>query len=118
MKNPFANLFKKKDKSENPVPTPDAGGKKKESFFKKFLQNRLGRSTVQGEEMVGVELTPQEIRLAQLTSNKSNQWILERFYVHKIEGIPEGGTVLENPDKVADELKLALLKSKIVSGSG
>ena len=33
MKNPFANLFKKKDKSENPVPTPDAGGKKKESFF-------------------------------------------------------------------------------------
>ena len=65
--------------------------------------------------MVGVELTPQEIRLAQLTSNKSNQWILERFYVHKIEGIPEGGTVLENPDKVADELKLALLKSKIVT---
>ena len=33
--------------------------------------------------------------------------------MHKYEGIPEGGTVLEHPDKVADELKLALQKSKI-----
>jgi len=65
--------------------------------------------------MIGVELTPQEIRLAQLTSNKSNQWILDRFYVHKIEGLSEGSTVLENPDKVADELKLALQKSKITT---
>ena len=116
MKNPFSNLFKKKGKTEVLVPSPASGSdKKKKSFFAKFLKNRLGKSAIQGEEMIGVELTPQEIRLAQLTSNKSNQWILDRFYVHKIEGLSEGSTVLENPDKVADELKLALQKSKIAT---
>jgi len=116
MKNPFSNLFKKKGKTEAPVPSPASGSdKKKQGFFAKFLKNRLGKSAIQGEEMIGVELTPQEIRLAQLTSNKSNQWILDRFYVHKIEGLSEGSTVLENPDKVADELKLALQKSKIAT---
>ncbi len=112
MKNPFANLFKKKVKSDAPVPKPEAGNKK-ESFFSKFLKNRLGKSTAKGEEIIGVELTPNEIRLSQVSNNKSNQWVLDKFHVHKFEGIPSGGTVLENPDKVADELKIALQKLKI-----
>ena len=112
MKNPFANLFKKKAKSDAPVPKPEAGNKK-ESFFSKFLKNRLGKSTAKGEEIIGVELTPNEIRLSQVSNNKSNQWVLDKFHVHKFEGIPTGGTVLENPDKVADELKIALQKLKI-----
>ncbi len=112
MKNPFANLFKKKAKSDAPVPKLEAGNKK-ESFFSKFLKNRLGKSTAKGEEIIGVELTPNEIRLSQVSNNKSNQWVLDKFHVHKFEGIPTGGTVLENPDKVADELKIALQKLKI-----
>ena len=115
MKNPFANLFKKKSKDgapDKPVPKPDAG-KKKESFFGKLLKNRLGKSSIKGEEILGVELTSNEIRLAQVSSNKANQWVLDKFYVHKFEGVPEGGTVLENQDKIAEELKLALLKSKV-----
>jgi type IV pilus assembly protein PilN len=112
MKNPFANLLKKKDSAV--APTVGASEKKKKSgFFGKFLKNKLGKSAVKGEEIVGVELTPSEIRLAQISSNKSNQWVLDKFLVHKFEGIPEGGTVLEHPDKIADELKLILQKSKI-----
>ena len=112
MKNPFANLFKKKKQTDDPVPKPKAENKK-DSFFSKFLKNRLGKSTAKGEEIIGVELTPTEIRLSQVSNNKSNQWVLDKFHVHKFEGIPEGGTVLENPDKVADELKIALQKLKI-----
>jgi type IV pilus assembly protein PilN len=112
MKNPFANLFKKKKQTDSPVPKPKVENKK-ESFFSKFLKNRLGKSTAKGEEIIGVELTPTEIRLSQVSNNKSNQWVLDKFHVHKFEGIPEGGTVLENPDKVADELKIALQKLKI-----
>ena len=43
MKNPFANLFKKKSKdgvADKPAPKPDAG-KKKEGFFSKLLKNRF-----------------------------------------------------------------------------
>ncbi len=115
MKNPFANLFKKKKKDDaNAPPVPQGGeSKKKEGFFSKLLKNRLGKQSIKGEEILGVELTPSEIRLSQVSSNKANQWVLDKFYVHKFEGIPENGTVLENPDKVAEELKLALQKSKI-----
>ena len=115
MKNPFANLFKKKKKDDAKDPPVPQGGesKKKEGFFSKLVKNRLGKQSIKGEEILGVELTPSEIRLSQVSSNKANQWVLDKFYVHKFEGIPENGTVLENPDKVADELKLALQKSKI-----
>ena len=114
MKNPFQNLFKKKKANETPV-APNANKKKKASFLENFLKNRLGKSAVKGEEIVGVELTSHEIRLAQLSTNKANQWVLDRFFIHKFEGIDEGGTVLENPDKIADELKVALQKSKITT---
>ena len=113
MKNPFANLFKKKD-AFAPPKVGESEKKKKGKFFEKFLKNRLGKSAVQGEEIVGVELTPSEIRMAQLSSNKSNQWVLDKFFVHKIE-LGENATILDNADKVGDELKVALQKSKITT---
>ncbi len=113
MKNPFANLFKKKD-SAAPEISPSAGGKpKKESFFSKLLKSRLGKSSVKGEEILGVDLSSNEIRLAQISSNKANQWILDKFHVHKVDGLPENATVLEHPDKIAEELTIALQKAKI-----
>ena len=117
MKNPFANLFKKKDSKDSaaPTPKPEKKDKKKFSFFDKFLKNRLGKSSIKGEEIIGVELTPNEIRLAQLSSNKSNQWVLEKFFVHEIKDLPENSSVLENQDKIGDELKLALQRSKITT---
>ncbi len=113
MKNLFANLFKKKG-ATSPEITPSTGEKsKKENFFSKFIKSRLGKSSAKGEEIVGVDLSTNEIRLAQISSNKSNQWVLEKFYAHKFTGIPENATVLEHPDKVAEELQIALQKSKI-----
>ena len=114
MKNPFANLFKKKDAAAKPeVGTSEK--KKKSGFFDKFLKNRLGKSAVKGEEIVGVELTPTEIRLAQLSSNKTNQWVLDKFFVHPISGLPDNATVLDNPDKIGEELQIALQKSKVTT---
>ena len=117
MKNPFANLFKKKGAKQSDVtPAPQSDEKKKKSsFFDKFLKNRLGKSAIQGEEILGVELTPHEIRLAQLSSNKSNQWVLEKFFVHEIKDLPENSLVLDNQDKIGDELKIALQRSKITT---
>ena len=117
MKNPFANLklFKKKDKDQSGSPVPKSDKPKKDNFFSKLLKNRIGKASVQGEEILGVELTTNEIRLAQVSSNKSNQWVLDKFYVHKFEGIDQNGTVLENQDKIADELKLAIQKSKVAT---
>jgi len=117
MKNPFANLFKKKD-AATPDITPSTGDKpKKENFFSKLIKSRLGKSSVKGEEILGVDLTANEIRLAQISSNKANQWILDKFYVHKVDGLPENATVLEHPDKIAEELTIALQKAKITTSN-
>ena len=114
MKNPFANLFKKKPKDDKGTPVPTAQDtKKKEGFFSKFFKNRLGKSAVQGEEIVGVELTPTEIRLAQLSTDKSNKWVLEKFFTHKIEDADTNSNVLDEPDKYGEQLQIALQKSKI-----
>ena len=124
MKIPFQNLFKKKDAGNTPVPQPDQPESKisKSNFLSKLklkfgsgLKSRLGKNAVQGEEIVGVELCPGEIRLSQVSNNKSNQWVLDKFYVHKIEGLSEGSTALDNPDKYGDELKIALQRSKITT---
>jgi type IV pilus assembly protein PilN len=116
MKNPFENLFKKKA-DDAPGITPPTSTDKKESFFSKFFKNKLGKSSVQGEEIVGVDFAFNEIRLAQITSDKSNQWILQKFYAHKFEGIPQDANVLDHPDKIADELKIALQKGKFDTAS-
>ena len=114
MKNLFPSLFKKKTEAGDNTPKPKAPeSKKKEGFFSRFFKNRLGKSSIKGEEIVGVELTPNEIRLAQLTTDKSNKWILEKFYAHKIEGSDSNSSVLDEPDKYGDQLQIALQKSKI-----
>ena len=126
MKIHFQNLFKKKDASDAPVPQPDqtSSSKSENNFFNKLkskfgsgLKSRLGKNAIQGEEIVGVELCPGEIRLSQVSNNKSNQWVLDKFYIHKIDGLPEGSTALENPDKYGEELQVALQRSKITTSN-
>ena len=123
MKNFLQNILKKKENNSGATPQKDEGEKsnkkinslieKIKSKFSSGIKNKLGKQAIQGEEIVGVELTPYEIRLAQLNKNKNNEWVLEKFFVHTIEGLPENASVLEHPDKIGDELKIALQKSKI-----
>jgi type IV pilus assembly protein PilN len=112
MKNPFANLFKKKTDGAPDITPQPSSSNKKEGFLSKILKKRLGKSSVKGEEVIGVDFSSNEIRLAQINSDKSNQWILQKFYAHKFEGIPEDANILDHPDKLADELKIALQKGK------
>ena len=123
MKNFLQNILKKKENSPDTSSKPEAnekGNKKINSLIEKIkskfssgIKNKLGKQAIQGEEIVGVELTPYEIRLAQLNNNKNNEWVLEKFFVHTIEGVPENASVLDHADKIGDELKIALQKSKI-----
>ena len=121
----FKNLFKKKPPN-NTSDTPDQtieGEKIKrvKGFFEKIkaklapaLNNKLGKSAIQGEEILGVEITNKEIRLAQVSSNNSNQWILDKFYVHPTS-LPEDASVLDHLDDLGSELQLAIQRSKITT---
>ena len=89
-----------------------AGGLK--SKFESFFKSKLGKSSVQGEEILGVELANKEIRLVQVSSNKANQWVLDKLYIHPVE-VSDDSTPIENADKFSEELKLAIQKYKISS---
>ena len=121
----FKNLFKKKTPNNNSdTPNQVTEGekiKKAQGFFEKIkaklapaLNNKLGKSAIQGEEILGVEITNKEIRLAQVSSNNSNQWILDKFYIHPTS-LPEDASVLDNLDNLGSELQLAIQRSKITT---
>ena len=82
--------------------------------FESFFKSKLGKSSVQGEEILGVELANKEIRLVQVSSNKANQWVLDKLYVHPVE-ITDESSPIENADKFSEELSLAIQKYKISS---
>ena len=120
----FKKLFKKKNIESNPVTSNqdiEKTEKKTESFFEKIkaklapaLKNKLGKSAIQGEEILGVEITNKEIRLAQVSSNNSNQWILDKFYIHPTN-LPDDASVLDHLDDLGSELQLAIQRSKITT---
>ena len=126
MVNFLQKLIKKRHKlGADPIPVGDDSIKDKSkksgklfsglrAKFRLGLSNRLGKSSVKGEEILGVEITSKEIRLAQVSSNKANQWILEKFFVHPVN-LPDESSVLDNADKFGDELAIALQKSKITT---
>ena len=126
MVNFLQKLIKKRHKlGADPIPAGDDSIKDKSKKsgklfsglrdkFRLGLSNRLGKSSVKGEEILGVEITSKEIRLAQVSSNKANQWILEKFFVHPVN-LPDESSVLDNADKFGDELAIALQKSKITT---
>ena len=109
------NIKLKKPSFAGGVKMPKAPAMGKGNFKSKldnFFKSKLGKATAQGEEILGVEITNKEIRLAQISSNKANQWVLEKFYIHKID-LPDDAVVLENADKIGGELSIAIQKSKI-----
>ena len=124
-KEKFSNLFGKlkniklKKPSLDGIKLPKSPSTKKNNSLMKvldFFKTKIGKSSMQGEEIIGVELNNKSIRLAQINADKSNQWVLEKFYTHKID-IPDESSVLENAEKITAELTLAIQKSKTVTSN-
>ena len=124
-KEKFSNLFGKlkniklKKPSLDGIKLPKSPSIKKNNSLAKvldFFKTKIGKSSMQGEEIIGVELNNKSIRLAQINADKSNQWVLEKFYTHKID-IPDESSVLENAEKITAELTLAIQKSKTVTSN-
>ena len=60
-----------------------------------------------------MELANTELRLVQVSSNKANQWVLEKLHIHPVD-ITDDSTP-KNADKFSEELSLAIQKYKISS---
>lgn len=117
IKNKLSNIFGKI--KEIKIKKPDFAKNFNKSSFNKskvanyksklenFFKSKLGKSSVQGEEIIGVELSNKEIRIAQVSSNKANQWVLEKLHIHPVD-ITDDSTPIDNADKFSAELMLAI----------
>ncbi|SVC30525.1 uncharacterized protein METZ01_LOCUS283379, partial [marine metagenome] len=116
----FKNIkFQKPSFGKKTTSSTSSGAIKKNRFtqnIQKFFKSKLGKASVSGEEIVGVELTSSEIRLAQVSVNKANQWILEKFYIHKVD-LPPDSAVLDNLEKLGNELSVAMQKAQITTAN-
>ena len=65
------------------TPNTDLKKTSKKNAFKKFLNNflktKIGKMSVVSEEVVGVDITQEAIRVAQVSKDKNNKWILDKF---------------------------------------
>ena len=87
-------------------------------MFKKLIKvilNYLSKLTVEQEDVVGVDITPNCIRVAQLESSKK-KWTLTKLGYKYIDNVVDD-SIDENPDQYVNKLVQLLTASKIKTKS-
>ncbi len=85
------------------------------SLFKNFFQSRVSKLSVAGEEIAGLDITKEAIRVAQVSQDKDEKWILDKFSYRLLDQEVVTDNVLEHKDYLAAEIELALSNAKITS---
>ena len=111
----FSNLKGSKNSSESNAPGQTPKKNKAKELFQKFFQSKVSKMSVAGEEIAGLDITKEAIRVAQVSQDKEENWILDKFSYRLLdqEKIPDN--VLDSKDYIADEIALAMSNAKITS---
>ena len=110
LKNLFssANLklnFKKKNKSNSDKLSPSSGLLSK---FSNSVISMLSEYSVQQEEVVGIDITPYSIKLAQL-SKKDDKWTVEKLAYRHLDRIED---IKTSAAKISEEIEIAFKSGK------
>lgn len=106
--------FKKKNKD-----LAQTGEHKKKSDFIKNLKEqflgKISKSSLAGEEIIGLDISRDAIRVAQVSKNKNDDWVLEKYSTRSLDPIKLGEDIVENKDYLAEEIGNAILNAKITA---
>ena len=108
---------KKKDETKEDRINPNIGEKKKKKGFslKNIFQSKVSKLSVSGEEIAGLDITKEAIKVSQVTQDKDEKWILDKFSYRLLDQEKISDNVLQNKDYIAEEISLALANAKITS---
>ena len=84
-------------------------------LFKNFFQSKVSKLSVAGEEIAGLDITKEAIRVAQVSQDKDEKWILDKFSYRLLDQEVVTDNILEHKDYLAAEIELALSNAKITS---
>nr|ABZ06507.1 putative Fimbrial assembly protein (PilN) [uncultured marine microorganism HF4000_010L19] len=91
----------------------------KQSKFKdvigKFFKSKVSKMSLTSEEIVGVDITREAIRVAQVSKDKEAQWILDKFSYRLLDQEKIGENLLEYKEYLSEEISLALANAKITT---
>ena len=82
------------------------------SKFKKLFSEKISKANVAGEEIAGIDISEDSIKIAQL-SKKENDWILEKISLRLLDKNKTADGVISAKDYVSEELKLAIANAKV-----
>ena len=99
----------KKDKLENKNNKKD---KNNLSKFKQLFSEKISKANVAGEEIAGIDIGEDSIKIAQL-SKKENDWILEKISLRLLDKNKTADGVINAKDYVSEELKLGMANAKV-----
>ena len=99
----------KKDNLENKNNQKD---KNNLSKFKKLFTEKISKANVAGEEIAGIDIGEDSIKIAQL-SKKENDWILEKISLRLLDKNKTADGVINAKDYVSEELKLGMANAKV-----
>ena len=109
------NLKKSKNSTESNVPGQKTQKNKAKELFQKFFQSKVSKMSVAGEEIAGLDITKEAIRVAQVSQDKEENWILDKFSYRLLDQEKITENILESKDYVAEEIELAMSNAKITS---
>jgi len=110
----FSSLVRKENKSSQgkDLKTNIKNFKKK---FETFFTSRVSKLSVAGEEIAGLDITREAIRVAQVTKGKDEKWILDKFSYRLLDQDKMSDNLLDHKDYLAEEIALALSNGKITT---
>ena len=83
--------------------------------FQNFFQSKVSKLSVAGEEIAGLDMTREAIRVAQVSQDKDEKWILDKFSYRILDQEKVSENILEHKDYLAEEIELAMANAKITS---
>ena len=83
--------------------------------IKNFFKSKVSKMSVAGEEIVGIDIAPEAVHVAQVNRDKNDKWILDKFSYRLLDNERIGDNLIESKDYLAEEITLALANAKITS---
>jgi|TARA_B100000315_G_scaffold190706_1_gene180824 type IV pilus assembly protein PilN len=110
-------LSKSKETTEEPPSNPSEKLKKNKlkNIFGNFFKSKVSKLSIAGEEIAGIDMTREAIRVAQVSKNKEEKWILDKFSYRILDQDKISENLLEHKDYLSEEIELAMANGKITT---
>ena len=97
-------------------PGGDNKGKKSSlDSIKNLFKSKVSKVSVAGEEIAGIDITREAIRVSQVSGDKDNGFILDKFSYRSLDQEKVQENILESRDYLVGEIEQALINAKITT---